>query len=85
MSAASCGTVCGIRLVTDRAGKLKAVIGMSVRRVEGIIEYGETQIPFGVTGNETLAYENGAFYSASSPGVIYPTYRCRLDRYPVSS
>lgn len=64
----------GIRLVTDRAGNLKAVIGMTMRRVEGIIEYGETQISFGVDGNETLVYENGAFYSASSPGIVYPTY-----------
>lgn len=65
----------GIRLVTDRAGSLKAVIGMSDRRIEGVVDAGETSTAFCVAGNEILAYESGAFRSVSAPGIVHPTYR----------
>lgn len=65
----------GVRLVADRAGKLKSLIGMSARRIEGVVEDGERSVAFGVDGNETLAYEQGAFRSVSAPGIVYPAYR----------
>lgn len=64
----------GLRVVTDRRGELKAVIGMSVRKVEGKLEYGGSDYSLSVEGNETLAFENGAFVSVARPGVVFPTY-----------
>ncbi|WP_256976088.1 hypothetical protein [Paenibacillus sp. MY03] len=67
----------GIRLITDRAGQLTGLIGMSARRIEGAIQIGGAGegVPFGADGNEELAFEAGAFRSVSAPGIVYPTYR----------
>lgn len=64
----------GVRLVTDRAGRLKSLVGMSARRIEGTVAIGERRHDFGVEGNEVLAYESGAFRTVSAPGIVYPTY-----------
>lgn len=64
----------GIRIVTDRNGELQSIIGMSINRIEGVLEYGNMQIPFQVEGNETIAYQNGIFSSVSKPGIVYPSY-----------
>ncbi|QMV44078.1 MGH1-like glycoside hydrolase domain-containing protein [Cohnella cholangitidis] len=64
----------GTRVVTDRSGALRRIVGMSVRPVEGILRFEERDIPFRAEGNETLRYENGSFVVESAPGVILPTY-----------
>jgi len=65
----------GIRVVTDRAGRLNGVIGMSVREIAGTLHYNGCELPFTVKGNEWLRFENGAFESARDIGIVYPTYR----------
>ncbi|MGO4696043.1 hypothetical protein AB4Z50_17355 [Paenibacillus sp. 2TAB26] len=65
----------GIRVITDREGQLKGIIGMSVREIQGAIIYNNQEIPFHVKGNEYLTYENGKFSVERAIGVVNPTYR----------
>ncbi len=64
----------GVRLVTDREGNLKGLIGMTVRTVSGQITHGEKTIPFTVRGNERLDYDGTVFVSTDNPGVILPNF-----------
>lgn len=64
----------GLRMVTNRDGELKAVIGMSARTVEGVLTYRDATYPIKIAGNQVWTYENGALQLKSDPGVIYPTY-----------
>lgn len=64
----------GVRLVTDRTGELKALIGMSVRTIKGEIQYKEDTIPFSVSGNERLELVGNKFVSVDNPGVVMPRY-----------
>lgn len=65
----------GIRLITDRSGHLKGVIGMSVRTVEGEIFYQGKSIPLQIKGNEMQCYSDGKLKTERDIGIIYPTYR----------
>lgn len=65
----------GTRAVTDRKGQLKAIIGMSVRTIEGTVWYEGHEIPLIVKGNEQIELTDGQFISVRDLGVIYPTYR----------
>ncbi|MFX3633573.1 MAG: hypothetical protein ACE3L7_24795 [Candidatus Pristimantibacillus sp.] len=65
----------GIRVVTDRMGRLTSIIGMTVRHVTGFIHYDGQEIPFAAKGNECLRYADGIFESERDIGVVNPTYR----------
>ncbi|CAN7447527.1 MGH1-like glycoside hydrolase domain-containing protein [Paenibacillus sp. LjRoot56] len=65
----------GTRAVTDRKGQLKAIIGMSVRTIEGTVRYEGQEFSLVVKGNEQVELVNGQFTSVRDVGVIYPTYR----------
>ncbi|MFP3089459.1 hypothetical protein LQZ21_03940 [Treponema sp. TIM-1] len=64
----------GVRVVTDRRGALRGLIGMSVRRITGTVVYQGRNIPFAVSGNERLEYSGTSFVSIANPGVIPPNY-----------
>ncbi|WP_168119596.1 hypothetical protein [Paenibacillus sp. HB172176] len=64
----------GIRIITDRSGELRGIIGMSVHPVAGTLRMGGVEIPFAVKGNEKLAYSQGGFISERDIGIVYPTY-----------
>jgi hypothetical protein len=64
----------GVRIITDRSGKLKGVLGMSTRTVDGTIWYQGSNLEFSVKGNEWLELQNGAFHRKRDIGLIYPTY-----------
>lgn len=66
----------GLRAVTDRQGKLKSLIGMSVRTVEGVISYEGREWHVAVKGNERIDLVNGFEFKkrAADLGVIAPTY-----------
>lgn len=64
----------GVRLVTNRAGDLKALIGMSVRTIKGKIRYKNQAISFSAGGNERLEYDGTGFVSVENPGVVLPCY-----------
>lgn len=65
----------GTRIVTDRQGHLKGVIGMSIRTIQGTIYYEGQEIHLTVKGNQRVAYTAGMLTSVSDIGVITPTYR----------
>ncbi len=64
----------GVRLVTDRAGAPRGLIGMTARRTCGAVVWQGREIPFAVSGNERLAFDGEGFASVSSPGVVPPNY-----------
>jgi hypothetical protein len=68
-----------VRLVTDRNGKLKGLIGMSVRDIEGEIKHEGKAIPFKVSGNEILEYNGSGFQSVENLGVVPPTFEVIKD------
>ncbi|TVY08548.1 MGH1-like glycoside hydrolase domain-containing protein [Paenibacillus cremeus] len=65
----------GTRAVTDRQGRLKAIIGMSVRTIEGTVWYEGQEFALTVKGNEQVELLDGRLVSVRDIGVITPTYR----------
>lgn len=64
----------GVRAIADRAGRLRAVVGMSAGTVEGSVRYEGAEIPVRAKGNQTLRFENGRFVEESDPGIVPPAY-----------
>ncbi len=69
-----CRFPAGVRVVTDRGGNLRSVVGMSIRRAVGRLSYGGRSQELRVEGNEVLRYEGGKFEVESAPGVVLPAY-----------
>ncbi|MFS0869525.1 MGH1-like glycoside hydrolase domain-containing protein [Paenibacillus xylanilyticus] len=65
----------GIRLVTDRDGRLESVIGMSVRTIKGELIYQGKSIPILIKGNEMQCYTYGGLKTVRDTGIIYPRYQ----------
>lgn len=65
----------GTRVVTDRHGNAKSMIGMSVRRIMGNLRVEDTEIPVSIDGNEELVLSSGNLVSVRNQGVIVPTYQ----------
>lgn len=65
----------GTRVVTERDGRLKGVIGMMNHPVQGSISYNGIHIPVLVKGNEELAYAGGGFVRVRDTGIVHPTYK----------
>lgn len=64
----------GVRAVTNRAGELQSIIGMSACTIEGVLEYDGQSIPFRIAGNEELRFANGTFEQVREGGIVPPTY-----------
>jgi hypothetical protein len=64
----------GVRVVTDFEGKLRSIVGLSVRDISGELVWDGAKIPFSVSANEVLRLRHGEFVSVSSPGIVYPSY-----------
>ncbi|GBF75133.1 hypothetical protein PA598K_03518 [Paenibacillus sp. 598K] len=64
----------GVRIVTDRAGALIGLVGMSVRTIEGELAYAGREIAFAAAGNDGLAYRDGELQLERQIGIVYPTY-----------
>ncbi|MFB5760768.1 MGH1-like glycoside hydrolase domain-containing protein [Paenibacillus medicaginis] len=64
----------GVRIITDRSGRLKGILGMSTRTVEGSIWYQGAELEFSVNGNELLVLQGRALQRKRDIGLIYPTY-----------
>lgn len=62
----------GIRLITDRSGELKAIVGMTLAAVEGTVTYKGQQLPFVIKGNEVQACEHGRLVTVHDPGIVMP-------------
>ncbi|NBD27421.1 hypothetical protein GT019_26415 [Paenibacillus sp. T1] len=64
----------GIRIIADRQGELRGLLGMSARTVEGSLSWEGRELPFAVKGNQLLRYAGGQWESERDIGLIYPTY-----------
>jgi hypothetical protein len=64
----------GVRVVTDRRGNLRTIIGMSVNTISGEFATATSKISFSVAANEVLEISDGAVSSVSKPGLVHPTY-----------
>ncbi|MEO2203846.1 hypothetical protein ABGV42_08855 [Paenibacillus pabuli] len=65
----------GIRLVTDRRGKLEHIIGMSVRTIKGELTYQGKSLPIQIKGNEMQCFTEDGLQTVRDIGIIYPSYQ----------
>jgi hypothetical protein len=63
----------GIRVVTDRRGGLRALVGMVARRIEGKIVHEGRELAFAIGGNEVLRMGGARLESEGGPGLLFPT------------
>lgn len=63
----------GVRVVTDRAGGVLKLVGMSVHIVRGMLHLNDRDIPLSIAGNETLLYNDGHLQVEKAIGVILPS------------
>lgn len=63
----------GLRIVTDRAGAVRAAIGMSVVPVEGTLQIGEVAHAIVIAANQQFELIDGQFKCTSDPGLVLPT------------
>lgn len=71
-----CRFPAGARVVLDRSGAVKKVIGMTAHQVEGVLDMTrqKVEISFAVKGNQVLRLKDGCLVSEADPGIILPTY-----------
>jgi hypothetical protein len=63
----------GVRIVTDRAGSVVSLIGMSARTIAGNLFTPRGTLAFRAAPNEQLDLSGGEFSSARNPGLVLPT------------
>ncbi|WP_213450662.1 MGH1-like glycoside hydrolase domain-containing protein [Rhizomonospora bruguierae] len=64
----------GWRLVTDRSGRLRAVVGMSARTVAGTLTTEDYRVDLTVAGNERIELDDaGGVVTRTAVGVVRPT------------
>jgi hypothetical protein len=64
----------GVRVITDRTGALKSIIGMSVQTISGDLRFEGRDIPFKVAANECLDLIDGELVSIRDIGIVAPSY-----------
>ncbi|PAD32629.1 MGH1-like glycoside hydrolase domain-containing protein [Paenibacillus sp. 7523-1] len=65
----------GIRVITDREGRLESIIGMSVRTIEGELTYQGKSLPIQIKGNEMQCFTGDGLQTVRDIGMIYPSYQ----------
>lgn len=65
----------GIRVITDRDGRLESIIGMSARTIEGELTYQGKSFPIRTKGNEMQAFTGDGLQTVRDIGMIYPSYQ----------
>lgn len=63
----------GVRVVTDRAGKITSVIGMSVAPVTGALQTPKGSVEFSAAPNEQLDFINDRLVTVRKGGYVPPT------------
>ncbi len=63
----------GVRVVTNRAGKIGSVIGMSVAPVSGTLRTANGSVEFSATANEQLDFSNDRLVTVRKGGYVPPT------------
>lgn len=69
-----CRFPAGLRLVTDRAGDLHAIIGLSSRTITGIVEWHDQEMAVSMAPNERQNLGANGFETAGGPGLVLPSH-----------
>jgi hypothetical protein len=64
----------GVRVITDRSGAVRALVGLSVQDIEGTLTTPQGDIPFRIAANEQLDLEAGRLVSVRKPGLVPPSH-----------
>lgn len=64
----------GVRVITDRAGTILALVGMSVQPIIGTLVTATGSFDFTITANEELSLVGNRFVQARAPGLVPPGY-----------
>lgn len=64
----------GIRVITDRQGQIKSLVGMSASPVAGELTTGKARHGFAVGPNEQLDFQGDRLVRVRDPRLIAPTY-----------
>lgn len=64
----------GVRVITDRHGRVRSLIGMSAAPVAGDLHLGGAAIPFRIEPNQQLDLTEAGLVSVRNPGLVPPTY-----------
>ncbi len=64
----------GLRIVTDRAGTLREIIGLTSRTLSGTVEWDGASYPFAIGPNERQSLEAGSFGQVANPGMVLPSH-----------
>lgn len=64
----------GLRLVTDRAGNLVAIKGLTSWTVTGTLEWEGRQFDVAVAPNQTWTFAGDGFEPGSGPGLVLPSH-----------
>lgn len=64
----------GTRLVTDREGQVRSLIGMTVRTLQGRVKIGNQEYDVMVEGNARYKWADGEFQCTTKPDVVLPSY-----------
>lgn len=68
----------GVRVITDRPGNLRGIVGMSVNIISGVLETATGSFPFTLAANEERRFDGQAFSPLAAPGLVAPTYSAQL-------
>ena len=63
----------GVRVVTDRAGRIMSVIGMSVSPVRGMLRTTKGSVEFSAAANEQLDFIDDRLVTVRKGGYVPPT------------
>jgi hypothetical protein len=64
----------GVRVITDRSGRVRALVGLGVQEVEGTLTSPQGDIPFRIAANEQLDLEGDRLVSVRKPGLVPPSH-----------
>ncbi len=64
----------GVRVITDRAGRVRALVGLSVQDVDGTLTTPQGDFPFRIAANEQLDLEGDRLVSVRKPGLVPPSH-----------
>jgi hypothetical protein len=62
----------GVRVITDRSGQIRSLVGLSVQDVGGTLNTPQGDIPFRIAANEQLDLEGDRLVSVRKPGFVPP-------------
>lgn len=63
----------GIRVISDRDGTIRSLVGLSINTIDGSLVTPTGATPFRIAANEQLDLNDGRLTSVRNPGLVLPT------------